>query len=167
MNDENRENEASKSPVILTIPASLTVPGFGFLVALNPDWRFEESIAMTNLRERGVAKKADRFQESLMALGPGSPDRRLRGRAPATASNLALTLCGFRKCGIKGPNITRNRPEKKDFSMLALQLPQCVTFEVNHSPTPGRSFPHTTDHGYVVPVSRLSPLPRARFMSAL
>jgi hypothetical protein len=27
---------------------------------------------MTNLRERGVAKKADRFQESLTALGRGS-----------------------------------------------------------------------------------------------
>jgi hypothetical protein len=37
MNDENQENEALKSPVILTLPASLTVPGFGFLVALNPD----------------------------------------------------------------------------------------------------------------------------------
>ena len=40
MNDENQENEALEGPVILTIPASLTVPGFGFLVALNPDWRF-------------------------------------------------------------------------------------------------------------------------------
>src|SRR5215469_10144793 len=40
MNDENQENEALKDPVILTLPASLTVPGFGFLVALNPDWRF-------------------------------------------------------------------------------------------------------------------------------
>jgi hypothetical protein len=41
MNDENQENEAPKGPVILTIPASLTVPGFGFLVALDPHWRFE------------------------------------------------------------------------------------------------------------------------------
>jgi hypothetical protein len=40
MNDENQENETLKGPVILTIPASLTVPGFGFLVALNPDWCF-------------------------------------------------------------------------------------------------------------------------------
>jgi len=39
MNDENQENEARKGPLIPTIPASLTVPGFGFLVALNPDWR--------------------------------------------------------------------------------------------------------------------------------
>ena len=38
MNDENQENDRL---VILTIPASLTVPGFGFLVALNTDWRFE------------------------------------------------------------------------------------------------------------------------------
>jgi hypothetical protein len=41
MNNENQEHEAPKGPVILTIPASLTVPGFGFLVALNTDWRFE------------------------------------------------------------------------------------------------------------------------------
>ena len=37
MNDENQENDR---PVILTIPASLTVPGFGFIIALNPDWCF-------------------------------------------------------------------------------------------------------------------------------
>jgi hypothetical protein len=41
MNDENQENEELKDPVIFTIPASLTVPGFGFLVALNTDWCFE------------------------------------------------------------------------------------------------------------------------------
>jgi hypothetical protein len=40
MNDENQENEALKGPVIFTKPASLTVPGFGSLVALNPDWSF-------------------------------------------------------------------------------------------------------------------------------
>jgi hypothetical protein len=39
MNDENQENEELKGPVIFTIPDSLTVPGFGFLIALNPDWR--------------------------------------------------------------------------------------------------------------------------------
>jgi hypothetical protein len=39
MNDENQENEGPKGPVILTMPASLAVPGFGFLVVLNPDWR--------------------------------------------------------------------------------------------------------------------------------
>ena len=44
---------------------------------------------MTNLRERGVAKKADRFQESLTVLGPGSPNLRPRGRAHATVSKLA------------------------------------------------------------------------------
>jgi lipopolysaccharide transport system ATP-binding protein len=33
---------------------------------------------------------------------------------------------------------------------------QCVAFEVNDSPTPGRSYPHATDHGYVVPRSRLA-----------
>jgi hypothetical protein len=40
MNDENQENEPLEGPVIFTIPASLTVPGFGFLIALNPDWCF-------------------------------------------------------------------------------------------------------------------------------
>jgi lipopolysaccharide transport system ATP-binding protein len=33
---------------------------------------------------------------------------------------------------------------------------QCVAFEINHSPTPTRSFPHTADHGYIVPHSRLA-----------
>jgi hypothetical protein len=33
MNDENQENGR---PMILTVPAYVTVPGFGFLVALNP-----------------------------------------------------------------------------------------------------------------------------------
>ena len=37
MNNENQENER---PLILTAPACLTLPGFGFLIALNPDWRF-------------------------------------------------------------------------------------------------------------------------------
>jgi len=34
---------------------------------------------------------------------------------------------------------------------------QCAAFEVSRSPTPGRSFPHTIDHGYIVPSSRLAP----------
>jgi lipopolysaccharide transport system ATP-binding protein len=33
---------------------------------------------------------------------------------------------------------------------------QCAAFEVSHSPTPGRSFPHTVNHGYIVPSSRLA-----------
>jgi lipopolysaccharide transport system ATP-binding protein len=33
---------------------------------------------------------------------------------------------------------------------------QCVVFEVNHSPTLGRTFPHAVDHGYIVPQSRLA-----------
>jgi lipopolysaccharide transport system ATP-binding protein len=33
---------------------------------------------------------------------------------------------------------------------------QCVAFEVSDSPTPARSFPHTADHGYIVPHSRLA-----------
>ena len=41
MNEETQENEAPKGPVILTIPATLSLPGFGFLVALNTDWRLE------------------------------------------------------------------------------------------------------------------------------
>jgi lipopolysaccharide transport system ATP-binding protein len=35
---------------------------------------------------------------------------------------------------------------------------QCAAFEVSHSPTPGRTFPHTADHGYIVPSSRLAPV---------
>jgi lipopolysaccharide transport system ATP-binding protein len=27
----------------------------------------------------------------------------------------------------------------------------CISFEVSHSPTPGRTYPHTSDHGYIVP----------------
>jgi hypothetical protein len=38
MNDVNQENEELRGPVIFTIPASLTAPGFGFLIALNTDW---------------------------------------------------------------------------------------------------------------------------------
>jgi len=40
MNDENQENKALEAPVTLTIPDSITVPAFAFLVVLNPDWRF-------------------------------------------------------------------------------------------------------------------------------
>ena len=40
MNDENQKNEALEAPVTLTIPDSITVPAFAFLVVLNPDWRF-------------------------------------------------------------------------------------------------------------------------------
>jgi hypothetical protein len=39
MNNVNQENEELRGPVISTIPASLSAPGFGFLVALNTDWR--------------------------------------------------------------------------------------------------------------------------------
>jgi lipopolysaccharide transport system ATP-binding protein len=31
-----------------------------------------------------------------------------------------------------------------------------VSFEVTDSPSPGRTFPHTVDHGYIVPASRLA-----------
>jgi hypothetical protein len=57
MNAENQENEALKGPVIFTIPDSLTVPGFGFLIALNPDWR---SIS--------YEKKANRLSSGLSRL---------------------------------------------------------------------------------------------------
>jgi hypothetical protein len=33
---------------------------------------------------------------------------------------------------------------------------QCAAFEVNQSPTLGRSFPHAVVHGYIVPPSRLA-----------
>ena len=64
MNDENQENEVLKGPVIFTIPASLTVPGFGFLVVLNPDWCFEgQDSSRTRRRQvcRSVSKVFDDF----------------------------------------------------------------------------------------------------------
>ena len=56
MNDENQEKEELKGPVIFTIPASLTVPGFGFLVALNPDWCFTS-------KERNASGSSSMSQE--------------------------------------------------------------------------------------------------------
>jgi len=32
----------------------------------------------------------------------------------------------------------------------------CVRFEITGSPTPGRTFPHHSDHGFVVPASRIN-----------
>jgi lipopolysaccharide transport system ATP-binding protein len=40
------------------------------------------------------------------------------------------------------------------------KIPQCVAFEVSHSPSIGRTFPHTADHGFIVPQSRIM-LPEA------
>jgi lipopolysaccharide transport system ATP-binding protein len=37
---------------------------------------------------------------------------------------------------------------------------QCASFEVNHTPTRGRSFPHAAEHGCIVPLSRLVVSPR-------
>ncbi len=34
--------------------------------------------------------------------------------------------------------------------------PECVSFEILDSPTPGRTFPHTPDHGFIVPKTILS-----------
>ncbi len=36
------------------------------------------------------------------------------------------------------------------------EVKEAIIFEVNNSPTPGRSFPHHVDHGYVVPASTFS-----------
>lgn len=36
------------------------------------------------------------------------------------------------------------------------QIPEAIRFEILASPTPGRTYPHTTDHGYIVPFSRLT-----------
>jgi hypothetical protein len=49
MNDENQENER---PMILTAPACVAVPGYGFHIALNPDWCFtsQERNASPSLR---------------------------------------------------------------------------------------------------------------------
>ena len=79
MNDENQENEALKGPVILTIPASLTVPGFGFLVALNPDWCF------TSQGGRQVHHRASHRGSS---VGPGERPPLTKGiarKAPISA----------------------------------------------------------------------------------
>ena len=36
------------------------------------------------------------------------------------------------------------------------EVKDAVVFEIYESPLVGRSFPHTTDHGYIVPISQLS-----------
>jgi lipopolysaccharide transport system ATP-binding protein len=36
------------------------------------------------------------------------------------------------------------------------EVKEAVTFEVHDSPTPQRTFPHTKDHGYIVPFSRVA-----------
>jgi lipopolysaccharide transport system ATP-binding protein len=35
------------------------------------------------------------------------------------------------------------------------ELREVVSFDITQSPTPGRTFPHTTDHGVIVPFSRV------------
>jgi len=35
------------------------------------------------------------------------------------------------------------------------EVREVVAFEISESPTPGRSFPHTKDHGYIVPFSSI------------
>jgi hypothetical protein len=68
MNDESQENEGLKSPVIFTIPACVTAPGYGFLIALNRDWCFEgindgDDSSRTPRRQvcRSVSKVFDDF----------------------------------------------------------------------------------------------------------
>jgi lipopolysaccharide transport system ATP-binding protein len=36
------------------------------------------------------------------------------------------------------------------------EVNEAVAFEVYESPTPGRSFPHSVEHGYIVPISMIS-----------
>jgi hypothetical protein len=38
MNDPNQENQARERGIINTAPACVTLPGYGFLLALNLDW---------------------------------------------------------------------------------------------------------------------------------
>jgi lipopolysaccharide transport system ATP-binding protein len=38
------------------------------------------------------------------------------------------------------------------------EVKEAVMFEIHDSPTSQRSFPHTTDHGYIVPMSTLNVL---------
>jgi hypothetical protein len=33
---------------------------------------------------------------------------------------------------------------------------EVVAFEIVDTPTPGRTFPHTKDHGFIVPASRVA-----------
>lgn len=40
-----------------------------------------------------------------------------------------------------------------------------VSFEIHDSPTTGRTFPHTPDHGYVVPTSRISHAPEGNLLA--
>jgi len=35
------------------------------------------------------------------------------------------------------------------------EVKEAITFEIVDSPTPGRTFPHTTDHGHIVPSSKV------------
>jgi len=41
------------------------------------------------------------------------------------------------------------------------EVKEAIMFEVHESPTPGRSFPHTTEHGYIVPMSSVNVLNKA------
>lgn len=41
-----------------------------------------------------------------------------------------------------------------------------LSFEVVTSPTPGRSFPHTRDHGHIVPLATLATVSRSASDSA-
>lgn len=43
----------------------------------------------------------------------------------------------------------------RNFSATFDHVRSALAFEVSESPTPGRSFPHTPGHGYLVPTSRL------------
>ncbi len=40
------------------------------------------------------------------------------------------------------------------------QVERCVSFHIIESPTPGRSFPHDREHGWIVPDAKLTYLPR-------
>ena len=40
------------------------------------------------------------------------------------------------------------------------EVKEAVEFQITESPTPGRVFPHTRDHGFAVPFSRVLKNPR-------
>ncbi len=40
------------------------------------------------------------------------------------------------------------------------QAKECVGFEISQSPTAGRTFPHTSDHGFIVPHTEMEYLPQ-------
>lgn len=54
----------------------------------------------------------------------------------------------------------------KHNSMTDSFVEQAVSFTINSSPTKGRTYPHTGDHGHIVPPTTIQPIPQDEFDSA-